>query len=92
MTTWNWPPASTTVITPGVSSTAALSALAESLSWNRSRVAQCVTDFTFDSPPTPVRIASARVSYLLAVAMIPPLEIHVGPQQGHACGNKKPEP
>src|SRR6478752_3376506 len=91
MTTWNWPPASTTVITPGAASTAALSALAWSLSWNRSRVAQCVTDLTFASPPTPVRIASARVSYLLAVAMIPPSEFHVGPQQG-ACLRQQKNP
>jgi len=57
-------------MTPWVASTAALSALSRSLSWKRSRVAQCVTDSTLSAPPTPRRTSSAIVWYLLAVATI----------------------
>ena len=51
-TTWNWPPARITVITPGSFSTAAWSALFSSRSFSRSRVAQWVAEAMFSSPPT----------------------------------------
>ena len=89
MTTWNWPPASTTVMTPLVFSTAALSTLSRSLIWKRSRVAQCVTAATLCSPPTPRRISSASKSYFVAVATIYSFESRSWAGPRAILGNKK---
>ncbi len=68
-TTWNWPPLSTTMMTPGFFFSAAALARLSSRSLNRRRVAQCTKLFTLSRPPTPAKISLANVSYFIRLSL-----------------------
>ena len=71
ITTWNWPPLSTTIITPGFFFSPSASAFWLSFSLKRSRVAQWTRLTMFSFPPTWPRISVAKAWYSISISLHP---------------------